>query len=131
MMTDPIADMLTRIRNGNAIQRKRVSMPASRMKVGVAEILKEEGFIAGYEVEAGQPSSTLHCDLKYGGDGQRVIRHMERVSKPGCRIYRGAKELPVVLRGLGIFVLSTPKGILSDRRARAENVGGEVLAKIY
>jgi len=131
MMTDPIADMLTRIRNGNAIQRKRVSMPASRMKVGVAEILKEEGFLAGYEVEAGQPGSTLHCDLKYGSDGQRVIRHMERVSKPGCRIYRGAKELPVVLRGLGIFVLSTPKGILSDRRARAENVGGEVLAKIY
>lgn len=131
MMTDPIADMLTRLRNGNAIRRRRVSMPASKMKVGIAEILKEEGFLSSYEVEAGEPSSTLHCDLKYGEDGQRVIRHMERVSKPGCRVYRGSKDLPPVLRGLGIYVLSTNKGILSDRRARAENVGGEVLAKVY
>jgi small subunit ribosomal protein S8 len=131
MMTDPIADMLTRIRNANAIKRASLDMPASRTKVGIAEALKAEGFIAGYEVTEGQPSSTLRIDLKYGPDGERVIREIQRVSSPGRRIYSGAKTLPRVVRGLGVQILSTPKGIISDRVARQENVGGEILCKVY
>ena len=131
MMTDPIADMLTRIRNANAIRKSRIEMPASKMKVGIAEALKQEGFIDGYEVVEGQPSSTLAVDLKYGPDGERVIRAIERISKPGCRRYSGARDIPRVVRGPGIYVLSTPKGIVSDRTARRENVGGEVLCKVY
>ncbi len=131
MMTDPIADMLTRIRNANSIRRGAVRMPASKMKVGIAEALKAEGFIESYEVEAGKPSSELVVNLRYGPDGERVIRHIERVSKPGCRVYSGATEIPRVIRGLGMFVLSTPKGVVSDRTARQENVGGEILCKVY
>jgi len=130
MMTDPIADMLTRIRNAVSIHRDSVSMPASKLKVGVAEVLKEEGYIGGYEVQAGQPSSTLSLELKYGPDGEQVIRTIQRVSKPGRRIYSGAKELPKVLRGLGVYVLSTPQGVISDRTARHDNVGGEILCKV-
>lgn len=130
MMTDPIADMLTRIRNANAIQRKQVSMPASKIRVGIADVLLTEGFIEKYEVVEGKPSSELKIQLKYGPDGENVIRSIDRVSKPGCRIYSGADELPRVLRGLGIFVLTTPKGVISDRTARKENVGGEVLCKV-
>jgi small subunit ribosomal protein S8 len=131
MMTDPIADMLTRIRNANAIRRESVRMPASRIKVGIAEALKQEGFIEGYEVVEGTPSSELVVNLRYGPDGERVIRQVERVSKPGCRVYSGAKEIPRVIRGLGIYVLSTPRGVVSDRNARQLNVGGEVLCKVY
>jgi small subunit ribosomal protein S8 len=131
MMTDPVADMLTRIRNANSIGMKRVEMPASRMKVGIAEVLKQEGFIASYDVEPGKPVSQLVVILKYGPDGENVIRHIERISKPGCRAYSGAKAIPHVLRGLGIHVLSTPKGILSDRQAREMNTGGELLCKVY
>ena len=130
MMTDPIADMLTRLRNGNAVHKKEVSMPASRMKVGVAQVLTEEGFLTGYSVEPGKPASTLKIQMKYGPDGERVLRDLQRVSKPGCRVYSGAKELPRVLQGLGIYILSTPKGIISDRVARRDNVGGEVLCKV-
>ena len=130
MMTDPIADMLTRIRNAVAIHRKNVRMPASKLKVGIAEVLKEEGFVLGYEVEEAKPSSTLRVDLKYGPDGQEVIRSIERVSKPGCRVYSSPKKLTPVLRGLGVYVLSTPKGVISDRTARHDNVGGEVLCKV-
>ena len=131
MMTDPIADMLTRIRNANAIKRQQLEMPASRTKVGIAEALKLEGFIDSYEVTEGSPASTLTITLKYGPDGEHVIRAIDRVSKPGRRVYSGAKELPRVVRGLGVHILSTPKGILSDRNARRENVGGEVLCKVY
>ncbi|QDU68826.1 30S ribosomal protein S8 [Engelhardtia mirabilis] len=131
MMTDPIADMLTRIRNANSNRAAQTKMPASRMKVGIAEALKAEGFIDGYEVQPATPSSTLVINLKYGPDGERVIRAIDRVSKPGCRKYRGARDIPRVVRGLGIYVLSTPKGIVSDRTARRENVGGEVLCKVY
>ncbi|QDU85780.1 30S ribosomal protein S8 [Planctomycetes bacterium Pla163] len=131
MMTDPIADMLTRIRNANAIRRESVRMPASRIKVGIAEALKQEGFIEGYEVVEGTPSSELVVNLRYGPDGERVIRQVERVSKPGCRVYSGAKQIPRVIRGLGIYVLSTPRGVVSDRNARQLNVGGEVLCKVY
>ena len=130
MMTDPIADMLTRIRNANAVQQKSTTMPASKARVGIAQVLKEEGFIQDYEVIEGKPSSTLKIQLKYGPDGEFVIREIKRMSKPGRRMYSGAKELPRVLRGLGIYVLSTPKGIVSDRMARKENVGGEILCKV-
>ena len=131
MMTDPIADMLTRIRNANRNGAKQVDMPASRIKVGIAQILKDEGFVAGYVVEPGKPSSNLQLELKYGPDGEKVIRHIQRISKPGCRVYSGARELPGVLRGLGISILSTPRGILSDRTARKENTGGEILCEVY
>lgn len=130
MMTDPIADMCTRIRNANAVRAQSLSMPASRIKVGVAQILKEEGFISDYKVEAGTPASTLTITLKYGEYGEFVIQKIERISKPGCRVYASAKDLKPVIRGMGIQILSTPKGILSDRGARKENVGGEILAKV-
>jgi small subunit ribosomal protein S8 len=130
MMTDPIADMLTRIRNANRIAKKSVTMPASALKVGIAVVLKDEGFIDGYKVEPGTPSSTLTIDLKFDQDGERAIRTIDRVSKPGRRVYSGAKDIPSVIRGLGIYVLSTPKGVLSDRGARTENVGGEILCKV-
>ena len=131
MMTDPVADMLTRIRNANAIGRDQVSMPASRLRVSIAEVLKEEGFVASYTVEEGKPSSTLTLELKYGIDGERVIRGIDRVSRPGCRVYRGVDELKPVLRGQGIHVVSTPKGVVSDRKARELRVGGEVLARVF
>ncbi len=131
MMTDPIADMLTRIRNANSIHMKSVEMPASRMRVGIAEVLKLEGFIVGYEVREGRPSSTLTVNLKYGVDGEVVIRSIDRISKPGRRIYASVDDLKPVLRGQGIHVVSTPKGILSDRQAREQRVGGEVLCKVY
>ena len=130
MMTDPIADMLTRMRNANAVRKHEVSMPASKMKVGIAQVLKEEGFVKDYRVIPEQPKSRLEIELKYGPDGEHVIRHIERVSKPGRRVYSGAADLPRVLRGLGIYVLSTPKGVFSDRSARQQNVGGEVLCKV-
>lgn len=130
MMTDPLADMFTRIRNANAIGRRVVPMPASKIKVGVAEVLKSEGFISGYEVVEGKPASTLELQLKFGPDGEKVIRAIDRVSKPGRRVYMGSKEIPLVLRGLGIYVLSTPKGVVSDRDARKMNVGGEILCKV-
>ncbi len=131
MMTDPIADMLTRIRNANSIGRKQVAMPASKMRVGIAEVLKEEGFIATYEVTESKPASTLTLDLKYGIDGERVIRSITRVSKPGCRVYSNVTELKPVLLGQGIHVVSTPKGVVSDRKARELRVGGEILATVY
>jgi small subunit ribosomal protein S8 len=131
MLTDPIADMLTRIRNANSISRKIVRMPASKLKVRIAEVLKNEGFIEGYEVLEAKPASELHVQLKYGPDGEHVIRHLERVSKPGCRVYSGAKEVPRALQGLGVHILSTPRGVISDRTAREMNVGGEILCKVY
>jgi small subunit ribosomal protein S8 len=122
--------MFTRIRNANSIGRRVVPMPASKLKVRVAEVLKNEGYITSYEVVEGQPSSTLRLTLKYGLDGERVIRSLDRVSKPGCRVYLPARQLKPVLRGLGIYVVSTPKGVVSDREARKMNVGGEILCKV-
>ena len=130
MMTDPIADMLTRIRNANTVGSSRVTMPASRLKVRIAEVLKLEGYIGSYEVESTGAKSALILQLKYGPEGEQVIRTIDRVSKPGCRVYRGFKELKPVLRGLGIHILSTPKGVLSDRQAREMGVGGEILCKV-
>ena len=130
MMTDPIADMLTRIRNANAVRQRTAVMPASRMKVGIAQVLKDEGFIQDYSVAPGEPTSVLTLQLKYGSDGQKVIRSIDRVSKPGRRVYSGVKELPKALRGLGCYVLSTPNGVISDRTARQDNVGGEILCRV-
>jgi len=131
MMTDPIADMLTRIRNANAIGRKTVEMSASRLRVNMARVLQEEGFIASHEVHEGKPSSTLELTLKYGQDGEKVIRHIERISKPGLRVYFSVDKLTPVLNGQGIHILTTPQGVISDRKARELKVGGEVLAKVY
>jgi small subunit ribosomal protein S8 len=131
MMTDPIADMLTRLRNANAIGQRKTVMPASRMRVGIAQVLQDEGFIEGYEVVPQKPSSQLTVRLKYGQDGEQVMRHIERISKPGRRVFVRSEGLTAVLRGQGIQVVSTPKGVMSDRRAREENVGGEVLAKVW
>ncbi len=130
MLNDPIADMLTRIRNANTIGRASVDMPASKMKVGIAEVLRSEGFIGSYSVEEGKPFSTLKLELKYGPDGEKVLRSIDRVSKPGCRTFAGVKDMRPVLSGMGILVISSPKGVVSDRAARELNVGGEVLCKV-
>lgn len=131
MMTDPIADMLTRIRNAVRIERPVVDMPASNVLRGIAQVLKDEGYIWDHETIDTVPAKTLRLILKYGPNGERLITKIDRRSKPGCRLYQGYKDLKPVLSGMGIQILSTPKGILSDRRARAEKVGGEVLALIY
>ncbi len=131
MMTDPIADMLTRIRNALKIERQWVEIPASKEKIGIAEALKREGYIWDYTVEERQPRNMLLVNLKYGPNGERVIQKIERTSKPGCRVYRGRDDLPEVLQGLGICIISTNKGILSNREARAQGIGGEVLCTIY
>jgi len=131
MMTDTIADMLTRIRNCVRIERPVVEMPTSKVRRGIAQVLKDEGYIWDFREIDTTPARTLQIDLKYGPNGERLITQIDRVSKPGRRLYRGYKELRPVLGGMGIMILSTPKGIVSDRRARADKVGGEVLARVY
>jgi small subunit ribosomal protein S8 len=131
MMTDTIADMLTRIRNAVRIERPFVDMPTSKVRRGIAQVLKDEGFIWGFEEIDTLPARTLRLELKYGPNGERLITRIDRVSKPGCRKYSGYKELRPVLGGMGIQILSTPRGVISDRRARAEKVGGEVLATVH
>jgi len=126
-MTDPIADMLTRIRNANQMRSKEVSMPASKIKVEIAKILADEGFVENYEVK----ENTLTLTLKYGQNKERVITGLKRISKPGLRVYAGKEELPRVLNGLGIAIISTPQGIMTDAKARKNNVGGEVIAYIW
>ena len=130
MMTDPIADMLTRIRNAVSVERPNVVMPISKVKTGVAEVLKREGFIWDWAAEEAEPVGQLRINLKYGPSGEHVIRHLKRVSKPGCRVYSRAKDLPPILNGLGISILSTSRGVMSDREARAQKVGGEVLCEV-
>lgn len=130
MMTDPVADLLTYLRNANTVGKKSIQMPASRLKVNVLKVLQEEGFIQSFSVEPGTPRSTLKVDLRYGPDGERVLRTIERISKPGCRVYAKVGDVPHVLRGLGIYVLSTPGGVVSDRIARKNNAGGEILCKV-
>ena len=152
MMTDPIADMLTRIRNANNIERPLVEMPATNLKVAVAKVLLEEGFILGYRTglytetqtegggkvkefkeleKLGEPHAVLQVFLKYGPDGEKVIRHLGRYSKPGRRVYQGYKDVRRVLDGLGIAILSTSRGVMSDRQAKKAKVGGEVLCTIW
>ncbi len=132
-MTDPIADMLTRIRNANIAFHDEVVMPSSKLKEAVARILEREGYIAGYSMEdrPGRPGNNLRIRLKYTNDRQRVITGIKRASKPGLREYRRANEVPRVLGGMGIAILSTNQGLLTDREARARNVGGEVLCTVW
>ena len=129
VMTDPIADMLTRIRNANQERHETVAMPSSKMKVEIADILKNEGFISEYQVE-GDVKKTLTITLKYKGN-ERVISGLKKVSKPGLRTYAKVNEIPKVLNGLGIVILSTSQGIMTDKQARAKNIGGEVIAYIW
>ncbi len=125
-MSDPIADMLTRIRNGQQAQKAIVAMPSSKLKVAIAKVLQEEGYIDGYNVREGEGKPELDVTLKYYA-GAPVIERIERVSKPGLRVYKGSDDLPRVLNGLGVAIVSTPKGVMTDRAARANRVGGEVI----
>ena len=131
MNTDPIADMLTRIRNANIVSHPEVNMPSSKLKVELAKLLKEEGYITDYEVQENGCFKTLNIKLKYDEAGNPVIANLKRVSKPGLRTYAKSKDLPKVLGGLGIAIISTSKGILTDRKARKEKVGGEVLCYVW
>jgi len=130
-MTDPIADMLTRIRNASAARHEKVEMPFSKMKLSIAEILKREGFIGDYEVVKGESYDTLRLFLKYGPNREQLINGIKRISKPGLRVYTRRTEIPRVLGGLGIAIISTSKGLLTDREAREKNVGGEVIAYVW
>lgn len=125
-MTDPISDMLTRIRNGQMAEKVAVAMPSSKLKVAIASVLKDEGYIEDFAVRQNGPHQELDIALKYYA-GRPVIERIERVSTPGLRIYRGKDDLPKVMNGLGVAIVSTPKGVMTDRRARAANMGGEVL----
>lgn len=130
-MTDPIADMLTRIRNANMVSHESVEIPSSKLKVELAKLLKEEGFITDYEVKEVGKFKVLNITLKYDMNKKTVITKLERISKPGLRNYCKAKNLPKVLGGMGIAIVSTSKGLLTDRKARKENIGGEVLCYVY
>jgi small subunit ribosomal protein S8 len=130
MMTDPIADMLTRIRNAVRVERLYVDMPLSRVKLGVAEVLKREGYIWDFKEIEAEPAKLLRIELKYGPNGERVIQTIQRVSKPGRRVFSKSRDLRPVLNGLGISIISTSKGVVSDREARQQNIGGEVLCEI-
>ena len=127
-MTDPIADMLTRIRNANQMRYVEVEMPASKIKNEIARILKEEGFISDYKVKKNNVQDKLLLNLKYGAKKERVISGLKRISKPGLRVYAKAEDVPYVLNGLGIAIISTSKGLMTDKEARKETLGGEVLA---
>lgn len=130
-MTDPIADMLTRIRNGITSHHDHVELPASKLKVEVARILKSEGFIRNYKVVEAKPQSTLRLYLKYSDDGEPVIHGIERISRPGRRVYRNKQEIPRVLGGLGLAIVSTSKGVMAGSEAVKEGVGGEVLCQVW
>jgi small subunit ribosomal protein S8 len=131
MLTDPIADMLTRIRNAVRVERGFVDMPTSKSKRMVAEVLKREGYIWDYSETEDKPVGTLRLELKYGPNGERVVQRIRRISRPGRRVYAGASDLRPVLGGMGIYVVSTSAGMLSDREARSKGVGGEVICEIY
>jgi len=130
-MTDPIADMLTRVRNANRAYHDRVVMPHSKIKVHIAEILQQEGFVAGWAVEEGDKGKNLVVDLKYGPNRERSIAGVKRISKPGLRVYAKSTNLPKVLGGLGVAIISTSSGLLTDRQAGKRGVGGEVLAYVW
>lgn len=130
MMTDPIADMLTRIRNSVRVERPFVDIPASGVKKGIADVLKREGFIWDWKEVDEQPVAQIRIELKYGPNGERVIQTIKRLSKPGRRLYAGSRELKPVLGGLGIRIISSSKGVISDREARRDNVGGEVICEV-
>ena len=125
-MSDPIADMLTRIRNAQMVQKTTVSLPSSKVKVAIAKVLKDEGYIDGYKVNNAAGKSELEIELKYYA-GRAVIERIERVSRPGLRVYKGRDAIPQVMNGLGVAIVTTPRGVMTDRKARASRVGGEVL----
>ena len=129
-ITDPIADMLTRIRNANAAKHDSVDIPESNLKRAIAEILKEEGYINGYQIVDDSKQGIIRVALKYHGK-EKVIQGLKRISKPGLRVYAGKEELPRVLKGLGIAIISTSKGLMTDKNARRQNIGGEVLAFVW
>ncbi len=131
VMTDPIADYLTRIRNANMAKHDSVEIPASNIKKSISEVLKREGFIRDYEVADDNKQGVIKVFLKYGPNGERVISGLKRISKPGLRNYVGAEDLPKVLNGLGIAIVSTSAGVITDKEARQKNVGGEVIAYIW
>lgn len=131
MMTDPIADMLTRIRNGNSAKHESVDVPASKMKKEIAEILLKEGFIKSYDVIDDGVQGTIKVDLKYGRNDERIISGIKRISKPGLRVYANGTEIPRVLGGLGIAIISTSKGVLTDKEARNQGIGGEVICYVW
>lgn len=131
VVTDTIADMLTRIRNANQMRYNEVNVPASKLKLELAKILKEEGFIKDYKMVKEDAQGTILLTLKYGHNKERVITGLKRISKPGLRVYAKAEEVPKVLNGLGIAIISTSKGIMTDKEARKQNLGGEVLAYIW
>jgi small subunit ribosomal protein S8 len=131
LVTDPIADMLTRIRNGLMVRKSFVLIPSSKVKVAIAQILLEEGYIQGYEVTNERPQPNIRVWLKYDEKRRPIVAGLERVSKPGRRVYRGKQELPWVLSGLGIAIVSTPKGVMTGRKARRLGVGGEVLCYVW
>ena len=148
MMTDPLADMLTRVRNANRIERPAVDMPATKLKMAVARVLKDEGFILDFQIglnahdehgaavfqpvaDLSRPKTILRVFLKYGPEGERVIRKIDRASRPGRRLYRHSTQLRPVLDGLGISIISTSRGVMSDRRARAQRLGGELLCTVW
>ncbi len=130
-MTDPIADMLTRVRNALSARHAKVDVPASNLKVEVARILKDEGFISNYKVIGEGANRAIRIYLKYGPDEERIITKIERVSKPGCRVYVGRDEIPNVLGGLGVNILSTSRGVMTGRDARRLGIGGEILCRVY
>ena len=129
-LTDPLGDMLTRIRNGQRARKDSVLTPASKLRARVLDVLQREGYIRGYSPEQMGPAAGIRIELKYF-EGQPAIKHVARISKPGRRVYSGSQELPRVRNGLGITIVSTPKGVLSDAEAREQNVGGEVLAEVF
>ena len=131
VMTDPIADMLTRIRNANSVYHTKVEIPASKIKRAVAEILKDEGFVKDYDVVEDDKQGVIRVSLKYGPNREKVITGLKRISKPGLRVYANKEQLPRVLGGLGIAIISTSKGIMTDKKARKEGLGGEVLAYVW
>ena len=131
MMTDPIADMLSRIRNANNARHKSVDIPCSNIKKEIAKILLDEGYIKGYDVVEDDKQGIIKIDLKYSGDGERVISGLKRISKPGLRVYVKCDDVPKVLGGLGIAIISTSKGIITDKKARQDKVGGEVICYVW
>jgi small subunit ribosomal protein S8 len=131
MMTDPIADMLTRIRNAVRVERPYVDVPLSLLKRGLADVLKREGYIWDWQVMEAAPTSQLRLELKYGPNGERVIQRIRRISTPGRRVYSRARDLRPILNGMGIRILSTSRGIVSDREARQRNLGGEILCEVW
>lgn len=128
-MNDPIADMLTRIRNGQTVDKTEVVMPSSKLKVAIAQVLKDEGYIDGFSVVNNNGKAELHVGLKYYA-GRPVIERLERVSRPGLRVYKNHQTIPQVMNGLGIAIMSTPKGVMTDRKARAAGIGGEVICYV-